>query len=203
MTMKNSEKRSFKEKELRVARSESGPVVIEGYAIVYDSWTDIGWFDEMVVRGAASNALKNSDVRALIDHDPSLIVGREGVNLTLTEDERGVFMRLTEPSVKSARFDQLAADVEAGLITGQSYAFTAKEDRWTARADEDREKREILEIGELFDVSLVTYPAYPDTTAAKRSRDTAISEERYQKNGATPEYDEELELLTIITAEGK
>ena len=161
--------------ELRVSREEGKPVVIEGYNIIYGKWANIGWFDERISVGAATEAIKKGMVPGLIDHKSELIVGRTGVNITVTEDDKGVFLSITEPSAKSARFDQLASDVESGLITGQSFAFRSnyRKEEWTfITVDEGkdvREQREIVEIAEIFDYSFVTYPAYDDTTVAKRS----------------------------------
>lgn len=161
--------------ELRVSRKEGEPVTIEGYSIVYDIFTDMGWYDEKIRRGAAKNASRAIGIPGLVDHRSELIIGRTGINIEAKEDENGVFIRVQEPKVKSQRFDQLAADVESGLITGQSFAFYSNREKevWTnelVNNNQDvREKREIVEIKEIADFSFVTYPAYPDTTAAKRS----------------------------------
>lgn len=153
--------------EIRVTR-ENGKATIQGYSAVFNSMSEDMGFREFIRPGAFKSALKKSDVRALVNHDPGQIVGRKGVNLALKEDDRGLFMTLKEPEKESQRFNQLVADVENGLITGQSFGFRVKSDAWS----EDHEKgivtRELIEFDEVFDVSPVTYPAYPDTTIAKR-----------------------------------
>jgi HK97 family phage prohead protease len=164
------ERRFINLKELRVKKVEGEPVTISGYSAKFNLLSeDLGGFREKIKPGAFKNALEKSDVRALIDHKSELIVGRKGVNLTLKEDDVGLFMELAEPLVRSPRFDQLVVDVDNGLITQQSFGFTLKSETW----DEDKEAgtvtRTLNEIEELFDVSPVTYPAYPDTTVAKRS----------------------------------
>jgi HK97 family phage prohead protease len=166
------ERRFINLHEMRVKKVEGEPVTISGYSAKFNLLSeDLGGFREKIKPGAFKNALGKSDVRALIDHKSELIVGRKGVNLTLKEDDVGLFMELTEPPNRSARFDQLAGDIDSGLITQQSFGFTLKSDTW----DEDKEAgtvtRTLNEIEELFDVSPVTYPAYPDTTVAKRSLD--------------------------------
>lgn len=158
--------------ELRVKRDADKPPVVSGYAAVFDKLSeDLGGFREKIAPGAFRDALKTSDVRALINHDPNQIVGRTGVNLVLKEDKTGLHMELTAPPAGSARFDALVNDIESGLITQQSFGFRVKTDEWT----EDREKKEVtrtlLEIEQVFDVSPVVYPAYPDTTVAKRGLD--------------------------------
>jgi HK97 family phage prohead protease len=166
------ERRFINLQEMRVKKVEGEPVTISGYSAKFNLLSeDLGGFREKIKPGAFKNAIEKSDVRALVDHKSELIVGRKGVNLTLKEDDVGLFMELTEPKNRSARFDQLAGDIDSGLITQQSFGFTLKSETW----DEDKEAgtvtRTLNEIEELFDVSPVTYPAYPDTTVAKRSLD--------------------------------
>ena len=156
--------------ELRVKRDGDKPPVISGYAAVFNSLSDdLGGFREKIAPGAFRGALKGSDVRALINHDPSQIVGRTGVNLALKEDDRGLFMELTPPPAGSERFDQLARDIESGLITQQSFGFTVRTDEWTEDKKKQTVTRTLKEIDQLFDVSTVTFPAYPDTTVALRN----------------------------------
>jgi hypothetical protein len=155
--------------ELRVSRDAENPI-ISGYAAVFNKLSeDLGGFREKIAPGAFAAALKTSDVRALINHDPNQIVGRTGVNLTLKEDKEGLFMELTPPPAGSVRFEQLAQDIESGLITQQSFGFQVRTDEWTE--DKKEVTRTLREIERVFDVSPVTYPAYPDTSIAKRSLD--------------------------------
>lgn len=164
------------EKEVRVIpasnfelrKAEAGNS-IEGYAAVFDKWSeDLGGFREKIAPGAFKNALKKSDVRYLIDHIPHMIVGRQGKNLDVKEDEAGLYTRLTRPKRNSQRFDQLEADIENGLIDTMSFAFKVKTDKWS----EDKNgaiTRTIKEFDEVFDASATTYAAYPDTSVAVRS----------------------------------
>ena len=200
---KQPEKRSqvSVDTELRVSRSEGSPTVIEGYSIVYDIWTDIGWYDERINKGAASKIYKTKGIAGLVDHRSELIIGRTGINIDVSEDDKGVFIKVSEPSSKSHRFDQLVADVESGFITGQSFAFRSDREKeiWTYEPTKDgkdiREKREIVEFKEIADFSFVTYPQYTDTTAAKRSRDEFKTSENRgididAENSIDPEYEE-------------
>jgi len=62
--------------------------------------------------------------------------------------------------------------IDRGDVKEQSFAFTVKQDKWESSANEgEPEIRTIIEVKEIFDVSPVTFPAYPDTTVAKRSKD--------------------------------
>lgn len=172
MRNKKKETRCIKNAELRTSH-DNDVVMIVGYPVIYNSNSEDMGFIERVAPGACKNALVSADVRALINHDPSQIVGRTGVNLTLSEDEKGLYMELVAPPKNSKRFDQLVNDIESGLITQQSYGFTVKMDEWVHFDNNKPSIRTIIEIDQLFDVSPVTYPAYPDTTVALRSLDEA------------------------------
>lgn len=173
--------------ELRVSRVEGQPTIIDGYSIVYDIWTDVGWYDERINKGAASKTYNAKGIAGLIDHRSELIIGRTGINIVATEDDKGVFIKVSEPKVKSQRFDQLVADVESGFITGQSFAFRSNREKeiWTYEPINDgkdiREKREIVEFKEIGDYSFVTYPQYTDTTAEAKKR----SLDRFKKSTDT------------------
>jgi len=169
------------EKEIRTIKV---PVKVEergsitGYPIVYSRDSEDMGFIEQIAPGAAKNALERSDIRALKNHDPNLIYGRQGVNLTFSEDEKG--LKYTATPIDTRQYREVAEEVKAGLLTGQSFGFTVLSDEWSD-LESDHPKRTITEIGEIFDVSVVTYPAYPDTTVALRSLDAAKAEVEPEK----------------------
>lgn len=178
---KKKEKRCIAVKELRVAApgEESGGIgTLEGYAAIFDSWSeDLGFFKERIKRGAFESALKRSDCRALVDHVSSKILGRQSAGtLRLKEDNKGLFMSVDLPDTQYAR--DLKVSVERGDITQQSFQFEVEEDVWVEDRKNNRAERTITVIKELFDVSPVTFPAYPDTTVAKRSLNHFRVEER-------------------------
>ena len=165
------ERRFVNVQELRIAKKDSGPATLSGYAAVFNSLSeDLGGFREKIDPGAFKGALKKSDCRALFNHDSNFVLGRQAAGtLRLKEDKTGLFMEVDLPDTQFAR--DLQVSVERGDITQQSFGFTVKKDSW----EEDRDRKEVTrtlnEIEELFDVSPVTFPAYPDTTVAKRSLD--------------------------------
>jgi uncharacterized protein len=165
--------------ELRVRRDENNPVKIEGYAAVFDRDSENMGFIERIAPGAFKNALKKSDVRALFNHDSNIILGRLSAGtLELKEDKKGLFMSVTPPDTQLVR-DMVLTPIERGDITQQSFGFNIKTDEWK-NLDKDVPTRTIMEVNELFDVSPVTFPAYPDTEVALRSlddikKDAAIS----------------------------
>lgn len=165
------ERRFLNVQELRVSKKDDGPSTLKGYAAVFNSLSeDLGGFREKIDPGAFKGALKRSDTRALFNHDSNFVLGRQSAGtLRLKEDKKGLLMEVDLPDTQFAR--DLQTSVERGDITQQSFGFTVKKDSW----EEDRDKKEVTrtlnEIDELFDVSPVTFPAYPDTTVAKRSLD--------------------------------
>ena len=162
------ERRYIEATEIRVVRSDRAGIKISGYAAKFNKYSeDLGGFREKIKPGAFTNALKSSDVRALFNHNPDKIIGRTGVNLQLKEDNKGLYMEVD--AVDTPTFNSVVADIEAGLVTQQSFGFTIAADSWRT-SKEFGEVRTIEEIGTLFDVSPVTYPAYPDTTVALESR---------------------------------
>jgi len=165
-----------KEREIRVLpssfeveRRDGEPIKIRGYAAVFEKDSEDMGFIERIKPGAFKNALRNSDVRVLFNHDPNIIIGRSRVNLKLKEDDIGLHMEVT--AIDDEDFRRVARKIEQGLVTQQSFGFTiAKDgDEWS----EDYRTRTISKVARLYDVSPVTYPAYPDTTVAYRSMEKA------------------------------
>ena len=158
--------------ETRVDSTEDGRDLVVGHASVYDSRSNnLGGFYEFIERGAFTEELiTNSDVRALINHDPNLILARNtSGTLNLTADERGLKYEFEMPETSYGK--DLAISMKRGDITQSSFAFTVAEDDWSTD-DEGNNIRTIKKIDRLYDVSPVTYPAYnmaeSDLVVAKR-----------------------------------
>lgn len=198
------------EKEIRqistpatIETREDGKGSIVGYPIVYDMDSEDMGFVERIAPGAAKKALARSDIRGLKNHDPSLIFARQGVNLELIDDEKG--LRYVATPINTRNFKDIADEVASGLLTGQSFGFTVLSDEWRD-LETDHPKRTITEIGEIFDVGPVTYPAYQDTSVALRSLDAAKSqgaakiEERESLNPSITDGSDPLPDPSIIPA---
>ena len=166
------ERRTITLKELRVVDSISEPGVepaIEGYASVFDSWSEeLGGnspFRERVVKGAFEETIQNDDIRALFNHDPNYVLGRNKAGtLTLEEDEKGLKVRIIPPNTTWAK--DLLVSIKRGDITQMSFGFTVILDRWSF--EDNIDVRELLKV-KLFDVSPVTFPAYAQTECGVRS----------------------------------
>ena len=140
---------------------------ITGYAAKFDIETNIAdVFRETIRRGAFRAAIGRDDVRALFNHDSNFVLGRTRAGtLRLREDGSGLHYEIDPPSAQWAT--DLRESIKRGDISQSSFAFRVIEERWSP----DRVPlREIFEA-ELFDVSPVTYAAYPTTTASARGGD--------------------------------
>jgi uncharacterized protein len=150
--------------------------VIRGYAAVFNKDSeDFGGWIERIAPGAFDDVLKD-DAVALFNHDPNLPLGRNGVNVTLSQDERGLKYQVTLPDTTLGRdMRQLIKDE---IIYQSSFAFTVRTQEWTNPKDKNSPSiRTIKKVERLYDVSPVTYPAYPDTTVASRAFSEATKEE--------------------------
>lgn len=187
--------------EFRVKESEDEPTKIVGYAARFNEMSEEMWgMREQIAPGAFTDALKFSDVRALWNHDPNYVLGRtKNGTLTLSEDEEGLFYEVTPPDTQWAR--DLVESIKRGDVDQSSFAFTVEVQEWDDGADPVI--RTIRKVKELFDVSPVTYPAYPTATSGVRSiQDVAeehkqlMEERQKEKEKQAPQFlREKLNLL--------
>ena len=157
----------FLSRELRVKRNDAGQPQIQGYAAVFNSMSqDLGGFREVIAPGAfAADLANNPDVRALFNHDESLILGRtKSGTLQLSEDETGLFWVCTLPDTAVAR--DLMVSIERGDVDQCSFGFFCLDDEWQMQ---DGTPLRTVKTAGLFDVSAVTYPAYEATSVGVRS----------------------------------
>lgn len=135
---------------------------LQGYAAVFNQLSEpLQGFRERIKPGAFANSMKTADVRALVDHDPSKIIGRTRAGtLTLNEDGHGLFATIILPD--NSLGHDLFVSVKRGDLSQMSFGFVAEEDAWPERGI-----RELISV-RLFDVSVVTYSAYPQTEVGLR-----------------------------------
>ena len=162
--------------ELRVTRKDDGTLPkIEGYAAVFDSDSEDMGFIERIKPGAFKDALKISDARALWNHDPNYVLGRQSSGtLRLKEDKKGLWMSVDPPDTQLVR-DMVLTPIERGDVKEQSFGFTIEADEWRD-LDTDKPKRNIVTVREIYDASPVTYAAYNNTSVALRSLAIAKAE---------------------------
>ena len=155
--------------ETRVEKDENDREVVVGYGSIFNSRSEnLGGFYEFIAPEAITNeTIMASDVRALINHDPNLILARskngEG-NLMLSVDEKGLRYQFNIPETSYGK--DLAINLKNGNISQSSFAFTIAEggDTWSTD-DEGRDIRTITKINRLYDISSVTYPAYSEASS--------------------------------------
>ncbi len=160
--MSNIIERRVTDLELRVDEDTGG---ITGYAAVFNKWSeDLGFFKEKIQEGAFKRTIDADDVRALINHDPNLIIGRtKNKTLKLWEDDKGLGYDVQLPDTSYA--NDLRESIKRKDITQNSFGFQAVQDEWS----KDGAKRTLTEV-KLFDVSPVTFPAYKQTSVALRKQ---------------------------------
>ena len=119
--------------------------------------------------------------------------------MKLSVDERGLLSEIDPPDTTYAR--DLLVSLERGDVSQMSFGFTVDEDKWEEDSD-GRVIRTITKFKRLYDVSPVTYPAYPDTDVAKRSLDK-FKEEREKVTEGSEELElnkaKKLKLLNLIS----
>lgn len=151
-------------------RREGDNRTIAGHAAVFnrDSELLFGTFIERIAPGAfAESIARPDDVRALINHDGNLILGRNlSGTLQLKEDEQGLYVIIDAPKTSYAQ--DLIESMTRGDVTQMSFGFETVEDTWTRGHNGAPDIRTLMKV-KLFDVSAVTFPAYPDTDVAVRS----------------------------------
>jgi uncharacterized protein len=156
--------------ELRAETEEAGKRYLSGYAARYNVLSeDMGGWRERIMPGAFARALReHQDVAHLHNHDASRLLGRTTAGTTeLTEDEQGLHFRTLLPNTSVAR--DLEENLARGEVTGNSFGFVATRSAWVddPKADDESMRciRELHDV-DLFDVSTVTFPAYPHTSVS-------------------------------------
>jgi HK97 family phage prohead protease len=161
------ERRALPAAELTVVTD--GPPRIVGHAALFDVLSqDLGGFRERIKPGAFSESLEKDDIRALFNHDPNVILGRNrSGTLNLREDDRGLRIEIEPPDTQAAR--DLMVSVGRGDITQMSFGFIVQPNGQVWERDLDGRALRTLTAVRLFDISPVVYPAYPDTAVAIRA----------------------------------
>lgn len=179
-----TEIRSFSE-ERAMPKVAEGTRIIEGYAVVFEKesrmmfdWWEGKSFVEVIKRGAVSDAdFKNWDIKALAEHDRSRLLARSfnGVgSLSLSVDEYGVKYRFEAPNTQEG--ENALELIRRGDIFGSSFAYTTDESenvKYTKREDGSM-LREVTKLDKMYDVSIVTDPAYFGTDVSVRSLEGII-----------------------------
>lgn len=160
-------------KEIRMAEMRSvddEDMVIEGYAAVFNQETDMGWYTEVI----DSRAFEQCDMKDCClnyNHGQSKVLARtRNSSLELFVDSVG--LKIRAKLIDTTEGKDIYKSVKEGLLDKMSFAFTVKEASW----DYETDKRRILQIDKLYDVSIVDIPAYDGTSVFARNK------EEYEKD---------------------
>jgi HK97 family phage prohead protease len=185
-------------KEMQVETREDGTASLVGYAAVFNSNSvEMGFIDtftESLVPGAFTRTLKeNQDVRALLDHQTGMIIARtKNGTLSLEEDDTGLKVRITPVPTEDGR--KAVEWVRTGLVDAMSFGFETVSDKWSIRAG--KQHRELLDVN-LYEVSLVAFPAYPATSIGVRSAESVWQSYNERSQGNLDKYKRRLRLISL------
>jgi len=162
--MKKIERRTFTVRDVEARQAEDGTMRLRGYAAVFNEASVPMPFIETIAPGAFRKTLSETpDVRLLINHEGLPLARTKNGTLTLTEDDRGLYMDATIADTSEGR--DLYKLVERGDVDQMSFAFRVIRQKY----NEDRSQRTLTEVSLADgDVSVVTYPAYPTTSVEAR-----------------------------------
>lgn len=164
--------------EVRAEENEEHGHFLSGRPIVYNSETDIGWYRETIAEGALDET-DLRDVRFLVNHDTNMIPLARSRNNTdsstmqMVVDTEGMKIRVDLDTENNADARSLYSAVSRGDITGMSFMFAVRGDKWDD-IDSDSPKRTITDISRVFEVSAVTFPAYEATSINARGLADAL-----------------------------
>ena len=192
----NKEVRSFI-CDVRAEEDEQRGAVIIGTPIVFDQWTDMGWYREMI-RSVALDGCDLKDVRFLTGHNTSMVPlarsrnNNENSTMRLMVTPNGLDIRVVLDVENNVEARALYSAIMRGDITGMSFMMIVNKDKdiWTD-VESDYPSREITSILRVLEVSAVAFPAYEQTSIQCASEDTALDSARASLESARQKLAEE------------
>lgn len=175
------EYRSYRKLEVRESKKPGVIGTLTGYAAVFNSESaDFGGWREKINPGAFTRSLKElPDVRALYQHNSAQVLGRQAAGtLTLREDEHGLAIDIDLIDTQFNR--DVLANVRSGNLDAMSFGMVAKKYDWDMDDKRGYDLRVLSDV-DLYEVSVVTWPAYEETEVAARSLQT-FKEQRSAKS---------------------
>lgn len=180
--------------EFEIRTDEEKELYIDGYALKFDKPSEDLGFIEYIDRNALDET-NLDNVVALLNHDPNYILGRSNKNLKLEVDEVG--LRFTIKPTQTSYTQNLIENMRNGLVDKCSFAFRLLDESsesWE-RQEDDTYVRRIHKLDQLYDISIVTTPAYEDTVALLSTRSLEhFKEAKHDRDKALAIMDMELEL---------
>ncbi len=176
-------------------RARGDKVTLFGYAAIFDKLSvNFGGWKEKIQPGAFDEVLKSKpDVRALMNHNSDLLLARtRNKTLRLYSDAMGL-LYYADLIGGDALGEAVARRVERQDLSGNSFSFIPKKDKWILAEPGGIDTRILLEVAELFDVGPVTFPAFPDTTVAVEIK--SVAQHTYTREDFLRDQDEVDEIL--------
>lgn len=192
--------------EIRAENDDKNGDHITGRPIVYDSKTDLGWFDEIIERGALDKA-NLKDVRFLVNHNTDMIPlarsrrNNENSTMQLIVDKDGMGIRVNLDTENNTEARNLYSAIKRGDITGMSFMFTIDGEEWE-NLESDHPTRHIKSIGQVFEVSAVTFPAYEATEISARDK-KALDSAKEALDNAKRTLDSDKSILELEKAKNR
>lgn len=184
--------------DIRSEQTEDEVGILTGRPIVYNSKTDLGYFDEVIEQGALNGAdLK--DVRFLVNHDTSMIpLARSRNNnanstMQMTLDNEGMAIRVNLDVKNNSEARNLYSAVQRGDISGMSFMFRVDDEEWTD-IESDHPTRHVRKISDVVEVSAVTFPAYDATSISTRNKQALDNARAALDSARKKSLDSDLEL---------
>ena len=164
-----------RKKEIRMVemRASEEEMTVEGYAVVFDEVTDLGWIKEVIDRNAFDGA-DMSDIVMKYNHENAVLpmARTRGGSLTFEIDDHGMRIRAKLPDTSVNR--DIYTLIRDGVLSKMSFAFTIKNEEY----DYETDTRKILAFDKIFDVSVVDVPAYESTEIYARTKEQYEEEKR-------------------------
>lgn len=177
--------------EMRSASDDQQPK-LSGYFIEWEKLSDpiYGMFQEKFAQGAFRNL--DGDIRALWQHDSSRVLGRTtNGTLTITEDKRGAKFEII-PDPEISWHQDAMRSIQRGDVTEMSFMFRCTKDMWDV-SDPAMAIRTVLEA-DLYEVSPVTFPAYPQTSVGVRSAQEVFDSYKASLPDEVPDLSKSLDI---------
>ncbi len=166
------ELRSF-DFELRAKQDEQNGTFVEGVPIVFEKKCDMGLYEEYISKEALSKC-DMKDVRFLVNHNTEMTPlarsrnNNKNSTMQMEVKDDGMHIRVNLDTENNTEARNLYSAIQRGDVSGMSFMFCVRGDKWE-NLDSDYPKRTITDIGQIFEVSAVTFPAYEDTSIKARA----------------------------------
>lgn len=185
---------------------ENGMGMVEGRPVVYDSKADLGYFSEVIERGALDFAdLK--DVRLCLNHDTSFVYARsrknnENSTMRLKVDDKGLSFIAKLDIENSPKAKDFYSAISRGDISQMSFMFTIDKEKWE-NLESDYPMRRIQAVGKVFEISAVAFPAYAATKINARDKETLDRAKVALDNARRQSLDSEEDILELEKAKNR